>query len=95
MSAATLSTPTVSPKYVLRDALDRIPDDATYSMIMEELNLLAALEESSLQDEKGLFMTQEEFNNRERPWLTKKSSQANLSKDADQAVVVLSQNRLA
>lgn len=71
MSTATLEAPTGTPKRVLRDALDRIPDDASYSKIIAELSLLAALEESSLQDEKGLFMTQEEANARVRPWLSK------------------------
>jgi len=49
----------------------RIPNDPSNFKKIEDLCILAELEESSRQVEQGNFMTLEEFKKMERPWLSK------------------------
>lgn len=65
------TTPTVAPKKIIRDALDRMPENLTLTQILDELALVAALEESMEDLRQGRYTTQEEVMERMKKWRSK------------------------
>jgi predicted transcriptional regulator len=56
----TTIPPAVAPKKIVRDALDRMPENMTLAQILDELALVAALEESMEDLRQGRTLTHEE-----------------------------------
>lgn len=71
MSDVLTATPPPVPKTVLREALDRMPDSASYAEIIEELRILAALEESAQEIRDGKGVPQAEAKARTARWLSR------------------------
>lgn len=71
MSDAATVTQAPVPKIVLRDAIDRMPDSASYAQIIEELSILAALEESAQEIRDGKGVPQAEAKARTARWLSR------------------------
>ena len=59
MSDAT-ATPVATPKKIVRDALDRMPENATLPEIADEIAMIAALQESMEDFRQGRVSPQSE-----------------------------------
>ena len=70
MTDAT-ATPAISPKKIVRDALDRMPENATLPEIVDELAMIAALEESMEDFRQGRFSPQADVMERMKRWRSK------------------------
>jgi len=71
MSTTLAARPDRTPKDVIIEAVQKMPDDASYCKITEEVFLLAALERASQGVEDGDFVTQAEAKERMRQWRSK------------------------
>lgn len=67
----TTTAPVVSPKKIVRDALDRMPENVTLPQIVDELAMIAALEESMEDFRQGRFSPQAEVMERMKRWRSK------------------------
>jgi predicted transcriptional regulator len=71
MASSATETGPVLPKAVVREALDRMPEDATLREIAEEIAILAALEEAEGDIRAGRMASNEEVKARARTWRSK------------------------
>jgi hypothetical protein len=71
MSSAMAEGRSVTSKAAAREVIDRLPENATLHEIVEELRILAALEESVREIEEGQGIPQVEAIKRTREWLSK------------------------
>lgn len=71
MSSAMAEGRSVTSKIAAREVIDRLPENATLQEIVEELRILAALEESVREIEEGQGISQAEAVRRTREWLSK------------------------
>lgn len=71
MSSVMADGQSVTPKIAVREVLDGLPENATLHEIIEELQILNALEESDRQFEDGKGIPQAEAMRRTREWLSK------------------------
>jgi predicted transcriptional regulator len=67
----TIAMPPVPPKKIVRDALDRMPENLTLPQILDELALVAALKESMEDYEQGRLIPHAEVMARAKRWLSK------------------------
>jgi hypothetical protein len=56
------------PKTVVREALDRMPENATFAEIVEQIQILAALEQSEREIRDGKLSDHAEVKERARQW---------------------------
>jgi hypothetical protein len=68
MSDATAVQPPTSPKAVVREALDRMPENASFEEIVEEIVILAALDEAEQDIRTGRVSSTAEVKERAKRW---------------------------
>jgi hypothetical protein len=64
---AIANTPTL-PKTLVREALDRMPENASFEEIIEEIGILAGLERAERDIEEGRLSAHAEVKARARQW---------------------------
>jgi predicted transcriptional regulator len=71
MSSGVTEPRPVLPKVIVREALDRMPENATLHEIAEEIAILAALEEAEDDIRAGRVSSNDEVKERARRWRSK------------------------
>lgn len=71
MSSSTTESGAVSPKAIVREVLDRLPENATFEEIAEQIAILTALEAAEEDIRAGRVFTDEEVKERARKWRSK------------------------
>ncbi len=66
----TTATPTTD-KQLVREALDRMPETATLEEVIEELAILAAIQQGEADIAAGRVVTHEEVVRRSAEWISK------------------------
>jgi hypothetical protein len=66
-----IAAPTESPKALVREVLDRLPENASLPEIAEEIAILAALQEAEQDIREGRVSSNAEVKERARRWLSK------------------------
>jgi hypothetical protein len=70
MSNAATTNAIALPKALVREVLDRMPENASFQEIVDEIRLLIALEESAQEIRDGKGIPQSEAMERTRRWLS-------------------------
>jgi predicted transcriptional regulator len=68
MSSSATDAAAPSPKAIVRQVLDRMPEDATFEEIAEEIAILTALEAAEDDIRSGRVSSDEEVKQRARRW---------------------------
>jgi len=68
MSSSTTEAAATTPKAIVRQVLDRMPEDATFEEIAEEIAILTALEAAEDDIRNGRVSSDEEVKERARRW---------------------------
>jgi predicted transcriptional regulator len=71
MSSSATEAGAVSPKAIVREVLDRLPENATFGEIAEQIGILTALEAAEEDIRAGRVSTDEEVKERARTWRSK------------------------
>lgn len=71
MSSTTVDVATATPKTIVRQVIDRMPENATFREIAEEIAILSALEDAEEDIREGRVSSQEEVKERARRWRSK------------------------
>lgn len=71
MSSSAAEAAAPSPKAIVRQVLDRMPENATFEEIAEEIAILTALEAAEDDIRSGRVSTDEEVKARARRWRSK------------------------
>lgn len=71
MADAAINPPPGAAKKQVRDVLDRMPDNMSFAEIVDELAMIAALEESIEDLRQGRTLTHTEVMERMKQWRSK------------------------
>jgi predicted transcriptional regulator len=71
MSSSVTAAGATTPKAVVREMLDRLPENATFAEIAEEIAILTALEAAEDDIRAGRVSSDEEVKERARKWRSK------------------------
>ena len=71
MTNAATANGSASPKAIVREALDRMPENASFEEIMEEIEILAGLERAEQDIRDGRVSSNAEVKERAKTWTSK------------------------